>query len=420
MIWVMSRYGQYCPITRSLEILGDRWTLLIVRDLLVGARRFNEISRGLPGMSRPSCPSASTSSSAPAWCSRTDEGYEPTQACQELRPIIFGLAEWGARWAFGKPREDELDPTVLMWWIRGGIDPEPFGERRVVLHVLLPEGRRTRFWFVIDPHDVSLCFTDPGHEVDLLLESDARHALPDVGGRLRAAQRHARRPDPADRTPRPGAGLPRGAEVLPRGALRPSSPGAAHRCVTYATGHSVPRWPCGGLGWLPFLWRPLSPDEGGFLIVASQWGPGSSLYGDYWVDRPPVLIGLFALADGVGDPWALRVLGCSPWSPPCPARRARRPAGRARRPGSAWSWPPATAAIFTATPLFGGSVVNSELLALPFILAGLAAAIAASSARSAGATLALGRRWPGSRAPSPRSPSRASSTSSWSRSSWRC
>ena len=50
-------------------------------------------------------------------------------------PIIFGLAEWGARWAFGEPRDDELDPTVLMWWIRGGIDPEPFGDRRVVLHV---------------------------------------------------------------------------------------------------------------------------------------------------------------------------------------------------------------------------------------------------------------------------------------------
>ena len=84
-------------------------------------------------------------------------------------------------------------------------------------------------------------------------------------------------------------------------------------------------------GWLPFLWRPLSPDEGGFLIVASQWGPGSSLYGDYWVDRPPVLIGLFALADGVGDPWALRrARAASPWWP-----RSCSPAlvGRLAAPG---------------------------------------------------------------------------------------
>ena len=168
----MSRYGQYCPITRSLEILGDRWTLLIVRDLLVGrtplqrdrARAARDVARHPVQAPRP----ARARRARPA----TDDGYEPTLACEELRPVIFGLAEWGARWAFSEPRPDELDPTVLMWWIRGGIDPEPFGERRVVLHVVLPEGRRTRFWFVIEKHDVSLCFNDPGHEVDLLLESE--------------------------------------------------------------------------------------------------------------------------------------------------------------------------------------------------------------------------------------------------------
>jgi hypothetical protein len=100
---------------------------------------------------------------------RTDDGYHPTPACRELQPVVFGLAEWGARWAFGEPREDELDPTVLMWWIRGGIDPAPFGGRRVVLHVQLSTGRRRRFWFVVQPHDVSLCFTDPGHDVDVTI-----------------------------------------------------------------------------------------------------------------------------------------------------------------------------------------------------------------------------------------------------------
>ena len=167
----MTRYGQYCPITRSLEILGDRWTLLIVRDLLVGARRFNEIARGLPGMSRAILSKRLDTLEKARLVVRTDEGYEPTNACEELRPIVFGLAEWGARWAFGEPRPDELDPVVLMWWIRGGIDPEPFNGRRVVLHIRLPEGRRTHFWIVIEPHDVSLCFTDPGYEVDLLLEA---------------------------------------------------------------------------------------------------------------------------------------------------------------------------------------------------------------------------------------------------------
>ena len=164
----MSRYGQYCPITRALEILGDRWTLLIVRDLIVGATRFNELSRGLPGMSRAILSKRLDLLERHGLLERDSDGYHPTPACLDLQPVVFGLAEWGARWAFGEPREDELDPTVLMWWIRGGIDPAPFG-RRVVLHVQLSSGRRTRFWFVVQSHDVSLCFTDPGHDVDVTI-----------------------------------------------------------------------------------------------------------------------------------------------------------------------------------------------------------------------------------------------------------
>jgi len=120
----VSRYGQYCPITRSLEVLGDRWTLLVVRDLLVGTRRFNELARGLPGMSRGLLSKRLDQLERDGLVERADGGYQPTPACEELRPLIFGLAEWGARWAFGEPRADELDPTVLMWWIRAGIDPE--------------------------------------------------------------------------------------------------------------------------------------------------------------------------------------------------------------------------------------------------------------------------------------------------------
>lgn len=167
----MSRYGQYCPITRALEILGDRWTLLVVRDLLVGATRFNELARGLPGMSRALLSKRLDLLKHHGLVVHEHGRYTPTPACEDLRPLVFGLAEWGARWAFGEPRADELDPTVLMWWIRGGIDPAPFGERRVVLHVRLPDARRQRFWFVVEPHDVSLCFTDPGYDVDLTLET---------------------------------------------------------------------------------------------------------------------------------------------------------------------------------------------------------------------------------------------------------
>jgi DNA-binding HxlR family transcriptional regulator len=216
----VSRYGQYCPITRALEVLGDRWTLLVVRDLLVGATRFNELARGLPGMSRGLLSKRLDQLERDGLLVHADGAYLPTPACEELRPLVFGLAEWGARWAFGEPRPDELDPTVLMWWIRGGIDPERLGppgagRERVVLHVRVPDARRTRFWFVITPGDVSLCFTDPGFDVDVTLEAstgvlyqvwlgvlDLRSAVRDGGVTLTGHRETVRRlPDALRRSP---------------------------------------------------------------------------------------------------------------------------------------------------------------------------------------------------------------------------
>ena len=169
----MARYGQYCPITRSLELLGDRWTLLIVRDLLIGAERFNELARGLPRLSRGLLSKRLDHLERAGLVEHVGERYLPTPACQDLRPIVFGLAEWGARWAFGEPRPDELDPTVLLWWMRGGIDASAFGPReRTVLHVRFRAGTRRRFWLVVQPADVSLCFTDPGFDVDVTVEAD--------------------------------------------------------------------------------------------------------------------------------------------------------------------------------------------------------------------------------------------------------
>ncbi|WP_214369414.1 winged helix-turn-helix transcriptional regulator [Pseudonocardia sp. H11422] len=167
----MSRYGQYCPITRALEVLGDRWSLLIIRDLLVGAHRFNDLARGLPRISRGLLSKRLDQLQRDGLVEQRDSGYYVTDAGEQVRPLVFGLAEWGARWAFGEPRPDELDPTVLMWWIRGGIDPAPFERSRVVIHVRFPELRHGRYWLVVEPADVSLCFTDPGYDVDITVET---------------------------------------------------------------------------------------------------------------------------------------------------------------------------------------------------------------------------------------------------------
>ncbi len=124
---------------------------------------------------------------------------------------------------------------------------------------------------------------------------------------------------------------------------------------------------------VPFLDMPLAPDEGGFLLVASQWSPGTSLYGSYWVDRPPLLIGLFQIADLGGGAVALRLLGTVAV---VASVLLAAPVGRAFAPssGRAPVVCAATVAVFLSTPLFGATEVNGELLALPFVLTGFLAA----------------------------------------------
>ncbi|MGY2702615.1 hypothetical protein [Nocardioides sp. HB32] len=126
--------------------------------------------------------------------------------------------------------------------------------------------------------------------------------------------------------------------------------------------------------WLPFLTLPLSPDEGGFLMVAGQWAPGSSLYGDYWVDRPPLLITLFQIADLAGGAVPLRLLGIVA---AVASVLLAASLGRLLAPGqrSAPVAAAATAAVFLATPFFGTTEVDGELLAVPFVLAGLVALV---------------------------------------------
>lgn len=132
---------------------------------------------------------------------------------------------------------------------------------------------------------------------------------------------------------------------------------------------------------LPLLARPLSPDEGGFLLLAGQWAPGSSVYGDYWVDRPPLLIGIFGLAGHLGGAVGLRLLGMIAVAASVVLAGA---IGRVAAPGRRWAptLTAATAAVFLSTPLFGTREVNGELLASPFVLGGLLAVFLAVAGRS--------------------------------------
>lgn len=161
-------YGQYCPIVRAVEVLGERWSVLIVRDLLLGTTRFNDLARGLPGLSRSLLSRRLRQLELAGIVAKRDGEYLLTPAGRDLEPIVFGLGAWGARWAFGPPRTEELDPALLLWWAHTRIDASALPARRVVLEFAL-SAPTFRAWLVVDDAGVSVCKADPGFEVDATL-----------------------------------------------------------------------------------------------------------------------------------------------------------------------------------------------------------------------------------------------------------
>lgn len=165
-------YGQYCPISRALEVLGERWTMLIVRDLLLGNTRFNELSRASPGLSRTLLSKRLRQLERAGIVEHVDDRYELTPAGQALEPVVFGLGQWGARWQFTEPRPSELDPQILMWWIHQRLDYSCLPDRaRWVLEFHFRDVH-DHFWIVKDSAGPSVCFADPGYDVDATIDSD--------------------------------------------------------------------------------------------------------------------------------------------------------------------------------------------------------------------------------------------------------
>lgn len=164
-------YGQYCPIARAVEVLGERWSLLIVRDLVVGTTRFNDLARGLPGLSRTLLSKRLRQLEQAGVVERLDGEYLLTPAGQDLEPVVMALGAWGAHWAFADPDPDELDPELLVWWMHGRLDTSTLPDRRFVLHIRFTDDRR-RFWIVVDAAGPSVCTTDPGYEVDATVSAE--------------------------------------------------------------------------------------------------------------------------------------------------------------------------------------------------------------------------------------------------------
>ena len=175
----MKGYGQFCPVAVACEVFAQRWTPLILREIFSGARKFNDIHRGLPLISRTLLAERlrQLEDAGVVECGTQTKGeYRLTRAGKEFKEVIEGLGHWGQRWTVRVQREN-LDAGFLMWNVQRRIAIEKLPARRVVAHLRFTGmPRRARFgadfWLLLDKPSVELCLKDPGIEVDLEVEAD--------------------------------------------------------------------------------------------------------------------------------------------------------------------------------------------------------------------------------------------------------
>jgi DNA-binding HxlR family transcriptional regulator len=177
-------YGQFCPVAMAAEVLCTRWTVLVLREMIAGSTRFNDLRRGVPRMS-------------PALLSQRlkqleDAGvilrvrvrgapdlyeYQLSKAGRELQPLIEGFGVWGQRWVETRATLRNLDPQLLMWDMRRNLDATPMPERQSTIQFIYPEIPQPHgtWWLIVAPGAaVDLCSADPGFEVDLCVSCDLK------------------------------------------------------------------------------------------------------------------------------------------------------------------------------------------------------------------------------------------------------
>lgn len=186
----MRGYGQFCPIAIAAQILAQRWTLLVLRELVLGARHFNDIRRGVPLMSPALLTKRLKQLQDAGIVEHTGGEYRLTAAGTELAPLLDMAGRWGRRWLGARLTREQLDPGLLMWTVRRLFDPAPLRPRRTVIEVDFSgvEKKKARWWLVIDAGAVDLCLHDPGYEVDVYVSTDIRTLTEALVGDLPLAQ----------------------------------------------------------------------------------------------------------------------------------------------------------------------------------------------------------------------------------------
>ena len=177
-------YNQFCPVAMAAEVLCSRWTVVLLRELLAGSTRFNDLRRGLPRMS-PALLSlrlkeleeAGVVERKPVSGDAGIHEYALTEAGHELQPLVESFGKWGQRWIPSTLSLERLDAQLLMWDMRRGLRFEPPPESRLVIQFQYSDApkRDRNWWLIVEPGEpIDLCSVDPGHDVDLYVASSLR------------------------------------------------------------------------------------------------------------------------------------------------------------------------------------------------------------------------------------------------------
>ena len=177
-------YKQFCPVAMAAEILCTRWTVVLLRELIAGSTRFNDLRRGVPRMSPALLSQRLKDLEAAGILARissaSDRGafeYQLTAAGRELRPIVEAFGIWGQRRIEAELSLQHLDVQLLMWDMHRNLNTKPMPERRSVVQFAYPKlpAAQRLWWLLVDPKEgVDLCSVDPGFDVDLYVSVDLR------------------------------------------------------------------------------------------------------------------------------------------------------------------------------------------------------------------------------------------------------
>jgi DNA-binding HxlR family transcriptional regulator len=171
----MPNYGSYCPVAMATEVVADRWSPLIIRELMLGNTRFNDIARAMPGISRSlltqrlrHLEKAGVLDIVPSPAGRGSE-YHLTPAGRDLERVIDSLGRWAIEWLFDDMRPQDVPPTTLMWWMHRRVDASRLPPRRTVVEFRHTAPKPQVIWLVLERGEASVCLKHPGYESDVVV-----------------------------------------------------------------------------------------------------------------------------------------------------------------------------------------------------------------------------------------------------------